>query len=195
LLFSAPIVKMARMKTGMIKDTIGMIRLANVGRNKSNINRRFHKFFEEFGELEQAYLSVSSSNNHRAMTASHVREEATDVLIVAVDVALTVIDETQERHVPDEEMIALVSSPRRTEQRDYDDITMDMVSDMSQYGKLNRRRPAQAVYFAYGAVTLAYELADLVFDGDEEGFRHEVIRKLMKWQANRRDGKVVTDAE
>lgn len=44
---------------------------------------------EELGELAEAYLGVTSSNNGKNKTWSDVREEIVDVLIVSLDLALT----------------------------------------------------------------------------------------------------------
>ncbi len=68
---------------------IPAIRDANLTRNNGNLGRRVIKLCEELGEHAEAYLNISSAGNGKGKTWDDVREEAADILIVAVDVALT----------------------------------------------------------------------------------------------------------
>lgn len=55
----------------------------------SQMVRRVVKLSEETGELAQAFLDVTSATPRRGKTAQDVIEEAVDVSIVALDIALT----------------------------------------------------------------------------------------------------------
>ena len=68
---------------------IPAIRDANLTRQSGNLGRRVIKLCEELGEHAEAYLNISSAGNGKGKTWDDVREEAADILIVAVDVALT----------------------------------------------------------------------------------------------------------
>lgn len=72
-------------------DIIFKIFGANKKRKKKNENlyRRFIKLTEEVGEACQAYYSVTSKNNSKNKTWDDVREELSDVIIVAMDILLT----------------------------------------------------------------------------------------------------------
>ena len=68
---------------------INKVRIANPKRKKKNIDRRLLKLGEEYGETVQAYLAVSSKNNIKKKSWQDVREELSDVVIVALDILLT----------------------------------------------------------------------------------------------------------
>lgn len=73
-------------------DAIQKIEAANSNRSESNLERRILKIGEELGELSEAYLSITSTLNDRNKTWDDVREEAIDIMIIAADVALTVLE-------------------------------------------------------------------------------------------------------
>ena len=75
---------------------IPAIRDANLTRQSGNYGRRLIKLQEELGEHAEAYLNVTSAGNGKGKTWDDVREEAADILIVAVDVALTPRPDTYE---------------------------------------------------------------------------------------------------
>lgn len=58
---------------------------ANRKRTMTIFPRRLLKLGEEYGEANQAYLSVSSENNGKDKTWADVREELADTIIVAMD--------------------------------------------------------------------------------------------------------------
>lgn len=66
-----------------------MVMNANKERNEKDLPRRVIKVGEELGELAEAFLNVSSARNGKGKTWQDVREEACDVAIVALDIALT----------------------------------------------------------------------------------------------------------
>lgn len=74
---------------------------ANPNRSVSELSRRIIKLAEEIGELSEAYLSVSSETNYKNKTWSDVREEATDAIIVALDVFLTDMPEDKNKSFED----------------------------------------------------------------------------------------------
>ena len=76
----------------IILSVLDMVAQANPNRCAPSLERRVTKLLEEIGETAQAFLSVTSERNDRRKTWDDVREEAADVLIVAVDIALTPID-------------------------------------------------------------------------------------------------------
>ena len=71
-------------------DIIDKIRDSNPTRDMQDISRRLNKLQEECGELSQAYLSVTSTHNKKNKNWRDVMEEAADVTILAVDIALTI---------------------------------------------------------------------------------------------------------
>lgn len=72
-----------------MNNLIDQIRLANLKRDKKNIDRRLLKLGEEYGEAVQAFLAVTSRNNNKQKSWADVREELSDVVIVALDILLT----------------------------------------------------------------------------------------------------------
>lgn len=72
-----------------IKYIIDSVSNANLQRSVDNFDRRCEKFLEELGELAEARLGYTSKNNPKNKTLDDVKEEAVDVLIVALDISLT----------------------------------------------------------------------------------------------------------
>lgn len=62
---------------------------ANPRRKAKNLDRRIMKHGEEYGEVVQAYLAVTSKNNLKQKTWDDVREELIDTLILNLDILLT----------------------------------------------------------------------------------------------------------
>ncbi len=179
-----------------MKTIIEHVFEANPDRTEANLNRRIFKLFEELGELSEAYLASTSSRSYKNKTWNDVREEAADVLIVALDIALTPSEEAG----IDGNFKTLLNSilanwPLPT--FDYDLVFLDIASMAAVFGK---HGSAQA---RVEMVLCAFSLTDLVFGaGDVQG-RHyeaadllsEIDRKLTKWKNNRQSNKVMTDAE
>jgi hypothetical protein len=59
-------------------------------RGFGNIERKMMKTMEEVGELSEAVMGVTSSTNYKNKTWEDVLEEAVDVAIMGLDVALTI---------------------------------------------------------------------------------------------------------
>lgn len=72
---------------------------ANRKRTMALFPRRLLKLGEEYGETNQAYLSVSSEKNGKDKTWADVREELADTIIVAMDLYC--------HEMPDEENVTL----------------------------------------------------------------------------------------
>lgn len=70
----------------VLKEVYG----ANKGRSSDNLSRRILKLGEEFGELSEAYLNVTSNNNSKNKNWRDVMEEAVDCAILSLDIVLTV---------------------------------------------------------------------------------------------------------
>ena len=74
----------------MTYDIMKEIYEANAGRrNVQNLHRRITKAGEEIGELGEAFLYVTSMSNTKEKTWEDVREEAVDVILMGIDLALT----------------------------------------------------------------------------------------------------------
>lgn len=73
----------------MIAEMIRDIERANVERNFTTVPRRLMKIGEELGEVAEAFLGVTSLSNPKGKTLHDLREEVADVMIVAIDTALT----------------------------------------------------------------------------------------------------------
>lgn len=71
-------------------DILKLIYEANKGRrNVRNFGRRTLKAGEELGEVSEAYLYATSIENSKNKTWEDVREEAVDIILMGVDLALT----------------------------------------------------------------------------------------------------------
>jgi len=79
----------AKEPTILVGDVIQAIMDANPDRESNNLHRRIIKIMEEVGETSEAYLNVTSAHNGKKKRWADVREELADVVIVAVDCALT----------------------------------------------------------------------------------------------------------
>lgn len=80
------------MTPDLISNILDLVARANPTRCATSLDRRVTKLLEEIGEIAQAFLSVTTPDNDKKKTWDDVREEAADVLIVAVDIALTPLD-------------------------------------------------------------------------------------------------------
>ena len=78
-------------------DIVKAVRAANPTRHNSNLERRMLKLVEEVGEASQALLAVTSVNNGKKKTWDDVREEITDVIVVAIDIALTAMPDQDDK--------------------------------------------------------------------------------------------------
>ena len=67
---------------------LAKVKIANNQRTMENFSRRLLKLGEEYGEANQAYLSVTSESNGKNKSWSDVREELIDTLVVTMDLLL-----------------------------------------------------------------------------------------------------------
>lgn len=78
------------MNTMTMNNIVGQIE--SIADHRSDValltDRRIIKLSEEVGELSQAYLSLTSSQNRKNMTTEDVLEEAVDCFLVSLDIAL-----------------------------------------------------------------------------------------------------------
>jgi hypothetical protein len=198
-----------------VDDLISSICNANPDRGEFNIHRRIIKLAEELGEVSEAYLNVTSVNNGKNKTWDDVREEFADVLIVAVDVALTPLGGFNDN-------ITETLHERWSHTLCVHDDSIDdaMLSMMERIGQLSRLflTYRHAVATSHPAVNefrlnLRTAMINMVLETssatytampDQLGFSiselhrnlaKEIERKLAKWARNRDTGKVATDAE
>jgi len=71
------------------ESIIATIAQMNPQRDYNTFPRRIMKLGEEYGEINEAYLNVTSLNNKKKKTYDDVREELIDLLIVTVDCMIT----------------------------------------------------------------------------------------------------------
>ena len=74
---------------------VDCIRDANPTRSITCLRRRLMKLLEELGEGCEAYLSTTGSTNYKQKTWADYREEACDIMIVMIDVALTELPDSK----------------------------------------------------------------------------------------------------
>jgi hypothetical protein len=154
---------------------IDLVTQANPERSTANLRRRLHKLLEELGELSEAYLSVTDTTiSTKNKTWLDVREEAVDVLIVAIDIAVT----------------DAAIQPLPIGDVDYDGIIWQMAYHLGTMGEFlhdeHVYRSSANMLACYG-----FTLVDLFFDGDPDGVLAEVQRKLAKWLASKSGGRPV----
>lgn len=149
---------------------IDLVTQANPERSIANLRRRLHKLLEELGEISEAYLSVTTTTPTKSKTWLDVREEAVDVLIVAIDIAVT--DATI--HLQPGSL-------------DYDGIVWQMAYHVGIMGGCLH----DETIYRYSANMLAcygFALVDLIFEGDTDAVLTELQRKLAKWLASKSGG-------
>lgn len=95
------IVEFAKFPTG---DFLNAIAEVHKAKKSHDYIRRISKLGEEFGELCEAHLGVTSSHNYKNKTWDDVREEAIDASIVAIDIALTASPDEKAAGVTDDEI-------------------------------------------------------------------------------------------
>ena len=191
---------------------IPSIRDANLTRNADNIVRRLIKLQEELGEHAEAYLNVTSAGNGKGKTWNDVREESADLLIVAVDVALTPIlsydtIEGVEKAMRQALKGFTISQRSQFERQltstfaNYPALTLKVGALVGELG-LNyanggfRVLANQLVGTAFMlALTPLPDQADWTVADLEDQLREIIAGKLAKWRNNRDTGKAATDAE
>ncbi len=71
---------------GILKD---IQEIGAVNRSTDNVERRMLKATEETGELAEAILSATSASNAKGKTWMDIIDEACDVAIMGIDIAMT----------------------------------------------------------------------------------------------------------
>lgn len=80
------------------RNALVMVLNANRERDYKDLPRRVIKVGEELGELSEAFLNVASARNGKKKQWKDVREEACDVAIVALDIALTPLPDEEDSY-------------------------------------------------------------------------------------------------
>lgn len=199
---------------------IPAIRDANLTRNNGNLGRRVIKLCEELGEHAEAYLNISSAGNGKGKTWDDVREEAADILIVAVDVALTPND-GEAPNLPETFVTRLVTQQdfrvpgqhfgnlMKPTSADYEKLTLIVGSIIGNVcagqlsgggrglggGKVRAEASSLIGWSLMLALTPLPDQADWTFDQLEEQLVATIAVKLAKWRNNRDTGTAATDAE
>lgn len=183
-----------------MENIIALIRDANPGRSQSTYGRRLIKLSEEVGEHAEAYLNVTSAGNGKGKTWDDVREEAADILIVAVDVALTGdgnIEASLNRRVE-----ALKYSVNRL-YPNYERMTLRIAHTLGAVVKTHMDDSLAWDYSPVGqlvasAIDLTMTPLPDQIDYTEaqmvENLTQLIRVKLAKWQSNRDTGKNASDS-
>lgn len=181
-------------KNQTIPVIIELVAKANPGRQKDNLNRRIHKLLEEVGEVSEAWLNATSATNHKKKTWKDVEEEAADVLIVAIDIALTPID-LDSQSVLQNRITTYVEQWLHHIDVGYDLLVWRITSTAARFGENYKDQPESAHPYSADMVRYAFALVNAVFKRDSAKIVDEVSCKLRKWAKNRAKNVVVTDAE
>jgi NTP pyrophosphatase (non-canonical NTP hydrolase) len=152
-----------------IEKIIGLVDDANPERSITNLTRRVLKLIEELGETSEAFLGVTSANNHKNKKWDDVSEESADVLIVAIDIALTL--DTAEA------LTQFVAHNGHRYTSGFDGVIRELCYAT---GHINRN-PVHA----FVAVCWAFSLNELLhaYNDKERTILAEVTRKLDKWRS------------
>lgn len=179
---------------------------ANPTRHFGNLGRRIIKLQEELGEHAEAYLNVTSVGNGKGKTWDDVREESADILIVAVDVALTPVGEQAESDTA-ESLGRRVDIMRYSVPRvfgNYERMTLRVAQHLGTLTKTFMDdamtwEKAPMAYMVASAMDLAMtplpDQADWSKQQLIEQLAETVNKKLAKWRNNRDTGVSATDAE
>lgn len=158
------------MKKETIKYIIDSVRNANTQRSIKNFDRRCEKFLEELGELAEARLGYTSKNNPKNKTFDDVKEEVVDVLIVALDIALTF----KSNIVYWEHLTETYINP----DINYEYILKDIVGE---FGSLWLKKTGH-----FDFIKCALNLVDNIFKNiDEQEIIDMVDKKIAKWMNGR----------
>jgi NTP pyrophosphatase (non-canonical NTP hydrolase) len=182
-----------RMKQETIATIIDLVAAANPTRNMGNLNRRVKKLFEELGEISEAELNATATSTYKNKTWEDVQEEAADVLIVAIDIALTQLNDKDfdmREQVSDVEMWLPTMAALG-----YDDVFWLVAVNAGRFGPNYKTVPIAARHYSGDAVRYAFALAEIVFPHQEPALLGMVVKKLQKWLDNRAKNVVATDAE
>lgn len=190
---------------------IQSIRDANLTRNVCNIARRVIKLHEELGEHAEAYLNVTSAGNGKKKSWDDVREEAADLLIVAVDVALTPIHSYDSIERMEAELVQSLKGYTINQRSQF---TRQVTSTFADYealtlkvgslvGDLSSKSLGGGTVAAFNLVGAAFMLAlvplpdqaDWTAEKLEDQLVNTISVKLAKWRNNRDTGTAATDAE
>lgn len=194
---------------GQIVQIVDLVAEANPTRTFENLGRRIIKLGEEFGEVSEAYLNVTSASNGKGLTWDDVREEFADVAIVALDVALTVFEGERARaNDIKADLIDLVKAecgPTKVVTEPRETMMLRLMSSigrlafLAEVGGHSSKVREQAQSTVVVAIQCARQMLpdqpNLPQATIDTNLHTEVVRKLAKWKRNRDTGTVATDAE
>lgn len=171
------------MPNDLIATIIEMVADANDQRLTENLERRILKFMEELGELAEAFLECTSQHNRKCKTWDDVKEEAADVLIVAIDIALTPLTVARSHG-------QLVDAVKRQLYRintGFPAMMRQLCYSSAHYGGDFHSEPEKALQHIVETVCYAFALNELMWRIDDADKRakaiiDEVARKLAKWR-------------
>ena len=164
------------MTAALLKTIIDLIAEANPNRNYCNLTRRVLKLIEELGEVAEAYLETTSANNRKNKSWADVNEEAADVLIVAIDIALTI--DTPEA------LLEFVIPNLHCYTGSLDAVIRQICYATARFdGNFQNDRPLAVAHIGV-AVCYAFSMNELLHRYDShDNLLSEVNRKLDKWRS------------
>lgn len=181
---------------------VDLIRDAHPERHHATLPRRCWKLIEELGEVAEAHLNVTSALNGKGKTWDDVREEVVDVLIVALDIALTPIP--ADIGGPDRVILLGVPLPDITDLTSHEDVGHLLFEIAEAAGHVHQQLGAgnheDAGEWACSAALSALAFAMMAWPDQPNASRtsvhtavlQEITRKLAKWNAARA-GRSVTE--
>lgn len=158
------------MTADTISDIIAQVASANPQRCKTSLDRRIIKLIEELGEIAEAFLSVTRVCPKKK-TWADVREEAADVLIVAIDIALT---------LQPNDLAGYVRDNGHRINFGFHQLVWRISRLCADFGECYQSDPVQADEYAAEMVCYAFALNRLL--DESYAVRSEVARKIKKWK-------------
>ena len=156
---------------------------ANPERSQENLPNRILKLIEELGELAQAYLHQGSTNRKKK-TWADVQEEAADVLIIAVDIALTRFADEDDQEM---EIILSVEHALPRINTTFDWLVVSVSRLNGEYARnitfdreAARSDVLEAVCHAFALNTLVHKSEDR--RDQSAAIAKQVAKKLRKWK-------------
>jgi len=171
------------MSDELIATVIEMVADANANRQRDNLDRRILKFIEELGEIAEAFLECTSLHNRKHKTWADVHEEAADVLIVAIDIALTPLAVL----CSSDQLVDAVRQQVYRINMGFPTLMRRLCFSSAHYGGDYLSEPEQALQYITETVSYGFALNELMWriddvDKRDKAIINEVARKLAKWR-------------
>jgi NTP pyrophosphatase (non-canonical NTP hydrolase) len=176
--------------THCIETIVNQIADANTARNYYNLDRRMLKLIEELGELSEAFLECTSLHNHKQKGWVDVKEEAADVLIVAVDIALTIDWSSSLTEY-------VTQNLHRSNNYGINTLIREICYAMARFDGCFKLDHEAAFDHIATAVCYAFSLNQLVHRNADNGdaLLAEVNRKLNKWRSGTSTAEMATEGD